>query len=110
MRNKNEILNLIKKNGFNPDLIIDIGAAAGTDGLYGVWEDSHHILVDILEHFTDNMRKNCNNLKSAEFHVNAVGSSNSIVYYSYDPLRPHSITFQKNIPTGSRCLHGFFAF
>ena len=77
-----------------------MGAAAGTEGLYNIWSSAHYILVDVMERFREKMEGICSAFASAEFHVNAVGSIEKIVDYSFDPLRPHCVTFQSQTPEG----------
>ncbi|MDO1448843.1 FkbM family methyltransferase [Rhodocytophaga aerolata] len=45
----------IKSLGFNPQTIIDVGAAHGTDALFNVFPDSKHILIEPLKEFKERL-------------------------------------------------------
>jgi 16S rRNA G527 N7-methylase RsmG len=46
-----EILSHVKRLGFKPKTIIDVGVAYGTPGLYGVFDDVKYLLVDPLREY-----------------------------------------------------------
>jgi len=100
LRNKKQSLEKLSEHGFTPDLIIDVGAAAGTDGLYEVWPECHTILIELLDHFKNDLAVLKNNLRSAEQLIRAVGSSQGIVTYHYDRHHPHRVSFQSTSPEG----------
>ena len=55
MRTKKEALSLIEQHGFNASLVVDVGVATGTDGLYEVWPDAHYVLVEALPKFKEDL-------------------------------------------------------
>jgi FkbM family methyltransferase len=99
IRTKKSSLENIKILGFTPELVIDIGAAAGTVGLYDVWPESHIILVDILEKYEGEMKKICQNISSAEYYVASIGAINTKITYHMDPKEDHCLTFGNTYPS-----------
>jgi FkbM family methyltransferase len=100
LRCKRSSLELAKNIGFNPDIIIDIGAAAGTSGLYETWPASHYVLVDIMERYRGAMIQICSQLKSAEHQICSVSAVEGHIDYHYDPLHPHRVSFNSLRPEG----------
>lgn len=56
-----------KRLGFSPTVVIDVGAAHGTDELYRTFPDSHHILVEPLQEYEETLRGITDVLKSAAY-------------------------------------------
>lgn len=66
MRTKKEALSLLAQRGFNPTLIVDVGVATGTDGLYEVWPTAHYVLVEALPKFKDDLARIASSLNHCE--------------------------------------------
>ncbi|GJE52618.1 hypothetical protein GOFOIKOB_5691 [Methylobacterium tardum] len=66
MRTKKEALSLSAHHGFNASLVIDVGVATGTEGLYEVWPDAHYVLVEALPKFKDDLVRIASSLGSCE--------------------------------------------
>jgi FkbM family methyltransferase len=45
------VMQHIKKSGFKPKTILDIGVAYGTHGLYGVFDDVRYLMIEPLEEY-----------------------------------------------------------
>ena len=56
---KRAVLANAKRIGFRPGTIIDCGFAYGTDGLFGVFEDAVHILIDPVKEAEPAMQRFC---------------------------------------------------
>lgn len=52
-RSFTEYFNLLKKYGFNPGTVIDVGVADGTPEIYKSFPDAYYILVEPLDEFDD---------------------------------------------------------
>ena len=73
MRNKKQSLQMLRERGFHPDLIIDVGVASGTDGLYEVWPTAHHVLVEPQHRFGPDLDRICASLPYCEQIIAAAG-------------------------------------
>lgn len=100
LRNKKQSLDILERNGFTPDLIIDVGAAGGTEGLYETWPQCHVILIELLGHFEESLTELVANLNSAEQLTRAVGSRAGRVTYHYDKNHSHRVSFASEKPEG----------
>jgi FkbM family methyltransferase len=52
-----EALDHIKKLGFKPQTVIDVGVASGTFELYNVFPDSMFLLIEPLKEYEENLKK-----------------------------------------------------
>jgi FkbM family methyltransferase len=50
-------LSAIEGHGFSPRTVIDVGAAAGTPELYQLFPHAHHVLIEPLEEFADQLEE-----------------------------------------------------
>lgn len=100
MRNKKQCLDLLHSAGFFPDVIIDVGFAAGTDGLYETYKDAHYVLIEMLESFIPAMKSMSEKINSSEWHLCALGATRKNIEYFYDPTKPHCVTFNSHGPLG----------
>ena len=74
---KRGTLELLKRLGFMPKSVIDIGLGEkGTPELYEIFPNAKHILIDPVEEFEDNILQVCKNIKNAEF-IRAAASNRS---------------------------------
>lgn len=67
-----EVLSHVKKIGFKPKIIIDVGVAYGTPSLYGVFDDVKYLLVDPLREYENVMMDICSKYPG-EYVVAAAG-------------------------------------
>jgi 16S rRNA G527 N7-methylase RsmG len=74
LRNKRDSLALLDQKGFRPDIIIDIGAAGGTEGLYETWPQCRYVLVEPLSKFAPQLRAICSGLAQADYRIAAAHS------------------------------------
>jgi FkbM family methyltransferase len=45
----------LRRPGFSPATLIDVGVAAGTSGLHEAFRDSHHVFIEPLEEYRDEL-------------------------------------------------------
>src|SRR6266481_2429271 len=90
LRSKRESLGLLRELGFNPEVILDIGAADGTEGLYETWPDAHYVLVEPLVKFEPALKAICLKCRSAEYHIAAVGDAAHELTIAVHPTEPHN--------------------
>ena len=89
MRTKKEALSLIAQHGFNASLVVDVGVATGTDGLYEVWPDAHYVLIEALPKFKEDLLSIASRLRSCE-NVNAfAGRTVGTADIATAPDQPH---------------------
>lgn len=68
-------------HGFAPATVVDVGAAGGTDALYGAFPDAYHVLVEPLEEFGEDLRRLVST-QGGEYLAVAVGSEeNSRIFH-----------------------------
>jgi hypothetical protein len=60
----------------------------------------HYLLADLMDRYREKMENICAGLSSADFYVCAVGSTNKIIEYWYDPPRPHYVTCEETNSNG----------
>jgi FkbM family methyltransferase len=46
----------LRKHGFSPRTVVDVGAAHGTPHLYGAYPDAHHVLVEPLRECEESLK------------------------------------------------------
>jgi FkbM family methyltransferase len=91
-------MDLLALKGFRPDVIFDIGAAAGTVGLYDTWPDAQYILVEPLAKFSPDMEKLCRSLPRARYRIAAAGSEQGRAHIAYHPTEPHLLASAMTAP------------
>jgi FkbM family methyltransferase len=89
VRDKRGSLRLLRELGFNPDVVLDIGVATGTWGLYDTWPQAHYILVEPLAKFEQALKEICQNCRSAEYHIAAVGDVAAELTIAVHPNEPY---------------------
>jgi FkbM family methyltransferase len=93
-------LNNIKKLGFYPKTIIDVGAQVGTHCLYEVFPDSHHILIEPVQENEAALKQICKNMKKAEYIIAAATSKDCNVDLSVSSNTKYSHACQSNNQNG----------
>lgn len=89
MRTKNQALNLLAKRGYSPSVVVDVGVAKGTDGLYNVWPDAHYVLIEALPKFQEDLERIAEQLGSCEI-INAfAGRTFGSAQVATDPNQDH---------------------
>src|SRR5262245_10078596 len=73
-----ESLRHIKKMGFIPGAVIDVGVADGTPELYETFSSSRHLLVEPLAEHEPAMRRICSQY-NAEYVLAAAGAENCVM-------------------------------
>jgi FkbM family methyltransferase len=89
LRDKRASLRLLRELGFNPDVILDIGVADGTHGLYDTWLDAHYVLIEPLAKFEQALKAICQNCRSAEYHISAAGDAAHELTIAVHPTEPY---------------------
>jgi FkbM family methyltransferase len=85
---------LLRRLGFEPGTIIDVGAADGTPGLYDCFPDAHLLLIDPLEEHVSALQRISRRHAKARYTVAAAGARAGEIAINVDPGRL----------TGSSCL------
>jgi FkbM family methyltransferase len=98
LRNKRDSLALLDQKGFRPDIIIDIGAAGGTEGLYETWPQCRYVLVEPLSKFAPQLRAICSGLAQADYRIAAAGSRSGRLHIAYHPTEPYVAAVAQNAP------------
>ncbi|MGL5082743.1 MAG: FkbM family methyltransferase [Microcoleaceae cyanobacterium] len=76
-------LNQVKNLGFNPKVVIDVGAAVGTFELYNTFPNAKHILIEPIEENGPHLAKICQNLTDAEYIIGAATKQPGSVGLAY---------------------------
>lgn len=72
-KNLKEALEVLKTNGFEPSVILDIGVAKGTPALYSIYPDSYYYLIEPLVEFEKDMQEILQKI-NGEYVLAAAGS------------------------------------
>ena len=105
----NEVMNHIKKIGFRPKTIIDVGVAYGTPGLYGKFDNVDYLLIEPLIEYEES----CANLTKkygGQYIIAAASDSHDTVTINVHPdlsgssifkesEGPHVDGMPRNVPT-----------
>jgi FkbM family methyltransferase len=83
-------LNNLKKTGFNPSLVIDVGAQVGTPELFNIFPDAHHLLVEPVVECLPTLHALAARLASAEVVNAAVSDSVGSARLSVTPSRQYA--------------------
>lgn len=68
-------LHHIKRLGFKPEVVIDVGAATGTWPLYEAFPDARHILIEPLKEFEECLKRVISKLKNADYIIAAAAKT-----------------------------------
>jgi FkbM family methyltransferase len=71
-QSKHKTLTLLRARGFNPAMVIDVGAQTGTPPLYEVFPDAHHLMIEPVVEHEPALRDVCSQLRHAEHLIAAV--------------------------------------
>jgi FkbM family methyltransferase len=71
-----------KKLGFNPQSVIDVGAATGTFALYETFPEARHLLIEPLEENRAHLEKVVAGLKNAEYIIAAATKETGTVTFN----------------------------
>jgi len=93
-------LNNIKRLGFYPKTVIDVGAQVGTHCLYEVFPDSHHVLIEPVEENEGALKQICKNMKKEEYIIAAATSQDCNVDLSVSPNTKYSHAYHSNNQNG----------
>jgi len=63
----------IKKLGFNPSVVFDVGAQTGTDALLQAFPDSSHLLFEPIQEHADALFEICRTHTNVDYLIAAVG-------------------------------------
>lgn len=80
----------LKKSGFIPDVIIDVGAQTGTQELYTVYPEARHIFIEPVSECLDSLYEISKRLKSAEILNCAVSNFNGETNLSINDSKQYS--------------------
>jgi len=75
----------VKKFGFTPNVVLDIGAALGTDPLLEIFPESNHFMVEALEEFIPKLEDVKQRMANASFLIAAVTSENGPITINVHP-------------------------
>jgi FkbM family methyltransferase len=85
----NALLNL-KRSGFHPTVVFDIGAQIGTPELYGAYPDAHHVFIEPVAECLPALNDIARQLRSARVINCAVSNVNGRTSLSLTPSRQYS--------------------
>lgn len=83
------LLNL-KKTGFNPSIVYDVGAQVGTTELYNTFPDAHHVLIEPVIECIPALKAIAKEIKSATIYNCAVSNINGIVPLSVSETKQYA--------------------
>ena len=98
LRSKQQSLQLISSRGFRPDIVVDVGVAVGTQGLYRVWPDAHFVLVEPLRKFAPTIEGICRSMRSASYQIAACGAVPGQLEIAVDPDHAHNFQPAESAP------------
>lgn len=100
---KTQSLLNIKRLGFYPKTIIDVGAQVGTAPLYKVFPDAHHLMIEPIIENEIPLKNICKNLPSAEYIIAAATSVNQTISLKVSP----SAKYAYKVPNSTSSSNGF---
>jgi FkbM family methyltransferase len=77
----------LRRPGFTPQTVIDVGAAVGTPELYEAFPEAHLVLIEPLHECRDELERMLSTRRGERFEV-AVGSDEGIATLHVDPEAP----------------------
>jgi FkbM family methyltransferase len=83
------LLNL-KKTGFNPTVVYDVGAQVGTIELYNTFPDAHHVLIEPVIECIPALEAIATKIKSATIYNCAVSNINATVPLSVSETKQYA--------------------
>jgi len=70
-QSRRAVLENARDAGFRPGTIIDVGFFVGTEGLYGIFEDTHHLLIEPVAEVEPAMKAFCETHPNSSYVVAA---------------------------------------
>lgn len=87
---KQGALSNLRKTGFNPVLVIDVGAQVGTPELFNTFPEAHHLLIEPVVECLPALHELASKLKSAEVINAAVSDCIGTTSLSVTPSKQYS--------------------
>ena len=76
------VLEQVKKLGFEPQTVIDVGVAHGTFELYETFPDATHLLIEPLVEFEDDLKNIANQYSNVEYVIAAASSKQGTMEFT----------------------------
>lgn len=83
-RNWDVLFDHLKQLGFDPELIIDVGVAAGTEEIYRHFPRAKYYLIEALAEFEPDLKRLCSQL-NAQYFLAAAGAQTGSVQINVHP-------------------------
>lgn len=83
-RNWDVLFGHLKQLGFDPELIIDVGVAAGTEEIYRHFPRAKYYLIEALAEFEPHLQRLCGQL-NAQYFLAAAGAQNGTIEINVHP-------------------------
>jgi FkbM family methyltransferase len=74
----------LKKFGFNPKTIIDVGAGSGTTELFKVFPEAYYVLIEPLKEYEQNLQSILKKYKG-EYFLTAIGNKTGRIEINVEP-------------------------
>ncbi|MBF0169337.1 MAG: FkbM family methyltransferase [Alphaproteobacteria bacterium] len=84
------VLENLRRRGFSPATVIDVGAHTGTALLSGAFPLAHHMMIEPLVEHGSALQTLCSSLSSAEYLIAAAGNREGAVRMAVNPTNLHS--------------------
>lgn len=88
----------IKALGFEPNTVIDVGAALGTFDLYAAFPKTKHFLIEPVAENEPYLDKICQQLANAEYIIAAATKEQKVVTLTVSPQLIHSSILDDSVP------------
>jgi FkbM family methyltransferase len=88
----------MRKRGFAPATVIDVGAAYGTPALYAAFPEAYHVMIDPLADYEPALRERLGEVRG-EYLIAAVGDSEGTQTMRVDPSAPWTSSFMRSRAT-----------
>ncbi len=81
----------LKRKGFRPSLVIDVGVADGTPQLYSAFQEDEFLLVEPLREFEPNLKKLCSRMNAKYVIAAAAETRGTTKIHVHDDLAGSSV-------------------
>jgi FkbM family methyltransferase len=85
----------MRKRGFAPATVIDVGAAYGTPALYAAFPEAYHVMIEPLADYEPSLRERLGEVRG-EYLITAVGDSQGTETMRVDPSAPWTSSFMRS--------------
>jgi FkbM family methyltransferase len=85
----------MRKRGFAPATVIDVGAAYGTPALYAAFPEAYHVMIEPLVDYEPSLRKRLGDVRG-EYLIAAAGDSQGTQTMRVDPSAPWTSSFMRS--------------